>query len=46
MAGLANASARHPRDLGLNLGIDRNYYVVLIVSGLNLNLLGINICVY
>ncbi len=29
---LANASVVHPRDLGSNLGTDRNYFLILLIT--------------
>jgi hypothetical protein len=38
MAELAEASAVHSRDLGSNLGIGREYFLIMFVLHLNSNL--------
>jgi hypothetical protein len=38
MAELANALVIHSKHLGSNLGIDRKYFLILLVSHMNSNL--------
>jgi hypothetical protein len=38
MAELANASVVRPRDPGSNLGVDRKYFLQILLSHLNSNL--------
>jgi hypothetical protein len=42
MAKLADASVVHPKDPGTNFGTDRKYFIILFVSHLNSNLLGVS----
>jgi hypothetical protein len=44
VAEVSNASVVLPRDPGSNLGTDRKYFLVLLVSHLNSNLLTVEHC--